>query len=142
MLFDRAYTICTTHHLKKEPDHLRYVCQKHDNYTKWIIELVAKQVKDQNIQNNADEVSTVVNGLLSNSKSYTPPLFHTGQKGEHSIRSLQKDIHHMLPKNAQTRICYTGTKLGTKFNSIKGPVKKSHQQNGVCYAACPKPGCV
>ena len=29
----------------------------------------------------------------------------------------------MLPENVQTRICYTGTKLGTKFNNIEDPVK-------------------
>ena len=34
-------------------------------------------------------------------------------------------------KNAQMRICYAGTKRGTKFNNIKDPVKKSHQRDVV-----------
>ena len=63
-------------------------------------------------------------------------------KGEHLIRSLRTDMHCTLPENVQTRICYTGTKLGTKFNNIKDPVKKSHQHDVVYYATCPKPGCV
>ena len=49
-------------------------------------------------------------------------------------------MHCTLPENIQARICYTGTKLGTKFN--KDPVKKSHQHDVVYYAACPEPGCV
>ena len=51
-------------------------------------------------------------------------------------------MHHMLLENFQTRICYTGTKLGTKFNNIKDPVEKSHHQDIVYYAACPEPGCI
>ena len=38
--------------------------------------------------------------------------------------------------------CYTGTKLGTKFNSIKDPVKKSHQNDVVYYATCSEQDCV
>ena len=56
-LFNRAYIVCSTdYHLKKELDHLRYVFQKHNNYPKWIIKQVVKQVKDQNIHSNADKV--------------------------------------------------------------------------------------
>ena len=51
-------------------------------------------------------------------------------------------MYGMLPENVQTRIWYTGTKVGTKFNNIKDPVKKSHQHNVVYYATCPEPGCV
>ena len=118
------HSVCSTdYHLKKELDHLRYVFQKHNNYPKWIIKQVAKQVKDQNIQSNPDGAPTVANELPSNSKYVTFLLPYTGQKGEHLIRSLRKDMHHMLPENVQTGICYTGTKLGTKFNNIEDPVK-------------------
>ena len=51
-------------------------------------------------------------------------------------------MHLTLLENVQARICYTGTKLGTKFNNIKDPVKKYHQHDVVYYAACPEPGCV
>ena len=72
---------------------------------------------DPNIQSNADGASA--NELPSNSQSFTLLLPYTGQKGEHLIRSLRKDMHHTLPENFETRICYTGTKLCTKFNNIK-----------------------
>ena len=141
MLFNRAYIVCSTdYHLNKELDQLRYVFQKHDNYPKWIIKQVAKQVKDQNIQSNADGASS--NELPSNSKSFTLLLPYTGQKGEHLISSLRKDMHRTLPENFQTRICYNGTKLGIKFNNIKDPVKKSQQHDVVYYGTCPEPGCV
>ena len=78
----------------------------------------------------------------SNSKFHTFLLPYNVQKGEHLVRSLRKDIHRTLPENVQARICYTGTKRGTKFNNIKDPVKKSHQHDVVYYAACPEPGCV
>ena len=115
-MFNRAYIVCSTdYHLKKELDHLRYAFEKHNNYPKWIIKQVAKQVKDQNIQSNADGAPTIASELSSNSKSVTLLLPYTGQKGEHLIRSLRKDMHRTLPENVLTRICYTGTKLGTKF---------------------------
>ena len=135
--------MCSTdYHLKTELDHLIYVFLKHKNYPEWIIEQVSKQVKDQNIQSDADEAPTVANTLPSNSKSYKLLLPYTGQTGEHLIRSLRKDMRCTLPENVHTRICYTGIKLGTKFNDIKDPVKKSHQHNVVYYATCPEPECV
>ena len=51
-------------------------------------------------------------------------------------------MHRTLPENVKTRICYTGTKLGIKFNNIKDPVEKLHQHDVVYYATCPKPGCI
>ena len=51
-------------------------------------------------------------------------------------------MHRTLPENLQARICYTGTTLGTKFNNIKRPVKKSNQDNVVYFSPCPKPRCV
>ena len=51
-------------------------------------------------------------------------------------------MHRTLPENGKARICYTGSKLGSKFNNIKDPVKKSHQHDVVYDAACPEPGCV
>ena len=60
---------------------------------------VAKQVKDRNIQNNANEAPTVANEFPGNSKSYTLLLPYTGQRGEYLIRSLKKDMH--LYKHSQ-----------------------------------------
>ena len=50
----------------------------------------------------------------------------------------------MLPENVQTRISFTVTKLGTKFNNIKDTVTKSQQRDCdfIYYARCPEPGCV
>ena len=142
-LFSRAYIVCSTDYLlKKELDHLRYVFQKHNDYPKWIIKQVAKQVKDQNIRSNADKVSIIANDLSTNSKSHTLLLPYNGQKGEHLVRYLRKDMHRTLPENVQARICYTGTKRGTKFNNIKHLVRKSHQHDIVYYAAYPEPACV
>ena len=82
MLLNEAYIVCSTdYHLNKKLDHLRYVFQEHNNYLKWIIKQVAKQVKDQNVQSNADGVPTIGTELPSNSKSHTLLLLYTGQKG-------------------------------------------------------------
>ena len=93
MLFNRAYIVCSTDcHLKKELDHLRYVFQKHNSYPKWIIKQLAKQVKDQNIHSNAGKSATLANDLPTNSKSHTLLLSYKGQKSEHLVRSLRKDM--------------------------------------------------
>ena len=42
-LYKRAYIVRSTdYHLKKELDHLRYVFEEHNNYTKWITKQVRK----------------------------------------------------------------------------------------------------
>ena len=107
MLFNRAYIVCLTdYHLKKELDHLRYVFQKHNNYPKWVIKQVAKQVKDQNIHSNAEKAPIIANELRTNSKSHTILLPYDGQKGDHLVRSLRKDMHRTLLENVQARILY------------------------------------
>ena len=60
----------------------------------------------------------------------------------HLVRSLRKDMHGTLPENVQTKIYYTATKLGTKYDNIKDPVKKSHQHDAVFNVTCPGPDCV
>ena len=96
--------MCSTdYHLKKELDHLRYDFQKHNNYQKWIIKQVVKQVKDQNIH-SADKACTVANDLPTSSKSHTLLLPYNVEKGEHLVTSLTKDMHRTLPKNVQARV--------------------------------------
>ena len=77
---------------------------------------------------------------ILNLLNFCIPIYN--KKGEHLIRSLRRDMYHMLLENVQTRICYTDTKLGTKFNNIKDLIRKSHQPDVVYYATCLEPGCV
>ena len=142
MLFNRVHIVCSAdYHLRKELDHWQHVFKKHNNHPKWIIKQVAKQVKDQNIQSNADRAPTVANELPTNFKSYILLNPYIGQKVEHLIKSLRKNMHRTLPKNVQAKL-QAGTKLGTKFNNIKDSVKKSHRHSVVYYAKYSKPGCV
>ena len=82
--------------------------QKRKNYLKWIIKQIAKQVKDQNIQSNADQAPTVANELPGNSKSYILRIPYNEQKGEHLIRSLRKDMHCALPEKCsnENMLCW------------------------------------
>ena len=79
-----------------------------------IISPVEEQVNHQNIYSNTDEAPTVASELPSNSKSYTLLLPY---------------IRQMLPENVQTRMFFTVTKLGTKFNNIKDTFTKSQQRD-------------
>ena len=101
-----------------------------------------KLAQDESCKRNSDETLIVSNEFPSNSKCFTLLLPCTGQKGEHLIRSLRKDMPHTLSENFQISTCYKGTKLAIKYNNIKDLVKKSHQQDVVYYAICPEPGCV
>ena len=101
-LVNRACIVCSTdYHLKKELDHSRYGFLKHNNYPKRIIKQVAKQVRYPNIHSNKalDKTHIVANYLATNFKSHTLLLLYNGQKGEHLVRSLRKDMHRLLPKN-------------------------------------------
>ena len=79
---------------------------------------IAKQVKDQNIQSNADGTPNLTKEPGNKSKSFTFLFPYTGQKGEHLIRSLRNDMHRTLRENFQARICYTGTQLSTNLVPI------------------------
>ena len=115
---------------------------KHKNQAEIDRKQVAKDIKNQNIHSNADEAPSEANELPSNSKSYTllPP--YTGKKSKHLLRSLMKNRHCTFPENVQTRMCYTGNKVGTKFNNIKDLVRKCHQRNFVYYTTRSEPDCV
>ena len=76
------------------------------DYPKLIIKQVAKQVKDQYILGDVDVAPTMANELPSNPKSCTLLLPYTGQKGEHLIRSLRKEMNRTLPENVQTIMLY------------------------------------
>ena len=50
------------------------------------------------------------------------------KQGECSLRSINTEINCNLPKNKRAHVIYTGTKLGSTFNT-NDIIKKEHQQD-------------
>ena len=64
-------------------------------------------------------------------------LPHREQKVEKVIKSFKATLHRSLPNNMETKIVYTGTKLGSNFQ-FKDKTKFDHKHDLVYYVKCPE----
>ena len=94
-------------------------------------EIKYKQLYQRNIfQNNNDE----------GQKQHLLVLQYRGHKGEQVLNSMKKQLNVVLTKNAKTRICYTGKRLGSCFET-KGRMKFDHEDGLVYYVKCSGESC-
>ena len=64
-------------------------------------------------------------------------LPHREQQVEKVIKSFKATLHRSLPNNMETKIVYTGTKLGSNFQ-FKDKTKFDHKHDLVYYVKCPE----
>ena len=64
-------------------------------------------------------------------------LPYKGQPGEKVLKSFKTTLHRSLPNNIETKVVYTGTKLGSNFQ-IKDKTKFDHKHDLVYYVKCPE----
>ena len=67
-------------------------------------------------------------------------LPYKGKTGENIIKHMEKSIAHIVPPTIETKVCYTSTKLSSKFSS-KDITKAEHHHKVVYMAECPEPSC-
>ena len=137
----RAYMICSNQSLlEKELKHLKNAFNKKNGWPLWMINQVMETVKETT---NIENISTNQLDILeaNNDKLHSLILPYTGPKDNNIIKSMNNNIQQILPNNGKTRITYTGTKLGTKFQIID-LTKNQHEFNGlIYYSKCPEQNC-
>ena len=137
-----AYTICSSEtYLNEEIKYIESTFEKVNNYPKYVITQLKREVKLKHTQNMNIERSTI-NQTTQNEqdKRHLLVLPYAGNKGEKILKSMNKFSTRVLPCNVKTCTAYSGTKLSSKFQ-LKDQTKKDHQHDVVYYAKCPEEQC-
>ena len=101
-----------------------------------VMETVKETTNIENISTNQLDILEA-----NNDKLHSLILPYAGPKDNNIIKSMNNNIQQILPNNGKTRITYTGTKLGTKFQIID-LTKNQYEFNGlIYYSKCPEQNC-
>ena len=122
-----------------------------NNYLHWVIKQILTQVRKQqerkNMNNNNNHNSNTNNensfanennSQISKKQLSFITLPYKGQQGEKVIKSFKVNpstLHRSLPNNIETKVVYTGMKLGSNFQ-IKDKTKVDHKHDLVYYVKC------
>ena len=68
---------------------------------------------DDTNTNNENSCSNENNGQMSEKQLSLITWPYKGQQGEKFLKSFKTTLHRSLPNNIQTKVVYTGTKLGS-----------------------------
>ena len=146
-LVQRAYLVCSTEtYLKEELTYLEKVFIEKNNYPNYVINQVFTQVKEEhksrNYNNNINN-SIAVPITLENENEKRHPLTipYQGEKGDHLIKSMKRNLEKILPNNVKSQITYTGRKLGSLFET-KDQTIFEHKHDVIYHGKCPAENCV
>ena len=157
-LTQRAYTVCSNEKLLTEE--LLYLRRSFNNvngYPHHIITKIFQSVKHNHITLNltitptpptTPTLSTTPNLPTTPSiqEDNTTPninlliLPYKGKPGETILKDLKRSINPILPPSVDTKICFTSTKLSSKF-SFKDKTQTKHEHNIVYMVECPDQTC-
>ena len=141
-ILSRAYTICSNEaYLNEEIKYIEPTFEKVNNYPKYVIIQLKREVKLKHTQNMNIERSAI-NQTTQNEqdKRHLLVLPYAGNKGEKILNSMNKFSTRVLPCTVKTLTAYSGTKLSSEFQ-LKDHTKKDHQHDVVYYAKCPEEQC-
>ena len=68
---------------------------------------------DDSNTNNENSFTNENNSQMSEKQLSPITLPYKGQQGEKVLKSFKTTLHRSLPNNIQTKVVYTGTKLGS-----------------------------
>ena len=141
-ILSRAYTFFSSEtYLNEEIKYVESTFEKVNNYPKYVITQLNREVKLKHTQNINIERSAI-NQTSQNEqdKHHLLVLPYAGNKGEKILKSMNKFSTRVLPCNLKTCTAYSATKLSSKFQ-LKDQTKKDHQHDVVYYAKCPEEQC-
>ena len=116
-ILSRTYTITSSEtYLNEETKYIKSTFEKVNNYPKYVITQLKREVKLKHTQNMNIERSTI-NQTTQNEQDKRNLLVlpYAGKKGEKILKSINKFSTRVLPCNVKTCTAYCGTKLSSKF---------------------------
>ena len=90
-----------------------------------------------NNTNNATSLRNENNSQMFEKQLSFITLPYKGQQGQKVLKSFMTTLHRSLPNDIETKVVYTGTKLGYNFQ-IKDKIKFEHKHDLVYYVKCPE----
>ena len=119
-LVSRAYDNCSTEkYLKEELNYIETVFKHQNNYP-------------SNTVNEKESDNKNIHRLL---------LPYQGDKGCHTIKSMNKCVNKLLPNNAKIEVAFKSTQLSSCFN-VKNKTDFEHNHDLIYHAKCPEPTCI
>ena len=109
-----------------------------NNYPRWVIKQIVEKQQERNNMNNyniGDSNTNNENCLTNENDSRMSgkqlsfiTLPYKGQQGEKVLKSLKTALHRSLTNNIETKVLYTGMRLGSNFQ-IKDKTKFDHKHD-------------
>ena len=137
----RAYLVFSTEtYLQEELTHQQTVYIKKNNYPKYVIKQVFRQVKQEHINKNyinnmKNNIAVPITIENKNERRHLLTIPYQGDKGDYVIKFMNRNLKTMLPNNVKPQIIYTRRKLGTLFQ-IKDQTIFQHKHDIICYKKC------
>ena len=105
-ILSRVYTICSSErYLHEEIKYIESTFEKVNNYPKYVINQLNREVKLKNTENMNTERSTINQTALNEQeKRHFSVLPHAGKRGEKILKSIKKFLSRVLPCNVKTCI--------------------------------------
>ena len=117
-IISRAYTICSSErYFHEEIKYIELISEKGNNYPKYVINQLNREVKLKHTQYMNIECSTI-NQTAQNDqeKRHLLVLPYAGNKGEKILKPMNQFSSRVLPCNVKTCIAYSGTNLVVSSN--------------------------
>ena len=141
-LLSRNYIICSSkRYLHEEIKYIESTFVKINNYPKYVINQLNREVKLKHMENMNIEQSTINETTLNDQeKCHLLVLPYASNKGEKIMKSMNRFSSPGFLCNIKTCIASSGTKISSRFQ-LKHQTKKNYQHDVVYYAKCPKEQC-
>ena len=134
-LIQRSISICSNEELlEDELNYLRNVFIKVNDYPP---KLVNSIIKIELEKNSSDQQEATTNAT---SKQIHFVLPYAGNRGNNTIRKMNRQLNKHLRDDVKVVITYQGTKLSSRFQ-VKEPTKFEHTNDIVYCCKCPENGC-
>ncbi len=136
----RAIMISSPNNLQKELDHLRKVFCDINNYPTQITnKIIAEEVEKQQ-RSDLEEQNENENDDQDETEYVQLNLPYGGNKGQHLMRKLERNVERSLKGKVKVRTTYTPCKLGSRF-SVKDKTKLAHRHNVSYHISCANKKC-
>ena len=109
-------------------DHLQTVFCKNNNYPTQITKEILGEEVENKQQSNTQRRNIFKEDDKEEKEHWQLNLPYGGEKGQHLIRELQRNIEKGLKGKVKLRTTYTPCKLGSRF-TVKGKTKLIHRHN-------------
>ena len=135
-IITRAYRIWSTQeYLEAELLRIKHEFTQINGYPKWVFDKINEECKlTGDLNTTINNKSNINNNITNTTHMLVSP--YKDERGQRTIKSINKAVKKILPKNYVTQNVYKSKKLDSYFN-IKDSTKIEHQHDLTYFTQCP-----